>query len=123
MRKLIVAALLAVTAALTGAAPAQAASTAKAILNGSSVGIGVLYDYRSSGYDEVLPSGAYTTSLGWPHAGGVYIGSGYCAQRWTWNESQGKWIRAGSDWTAGNHAVTSGIVKIVAYRMRTSTAC
>ena len=122
-----VAAALAIPLLLGGAAPAQAAPTSVyGIYNSGSVGIGVLQNWRTTGsnYDRILPSGNWTDyNLGWGHAGEVSIGSGYCAQRWTWNESQGKWIRAGSDWRAGNHAVTSGIVKIVAYRMRSSTAC
>ncbi|GIE29432.1 hypothetical protein Ait01nite_024770 [Actinoplanes italicus] len=111
----------ATSATLTGAAPAQAAPTSVyGVYNGGSVGIGVMQNWRTGGtnYDRVLPSGFWTDfNFGWPHAGGVYIGPGYCAQRFTSPTGQ-YWSPAGSDWVGPNRHRLAGnyFVKIVAYR-------
>jgi hypothetical protein len=119
MAALVTTGAMAATAVVTGlAAPAQAA-TAKAVLNGSNgTGVGIQLNYRSSPtYDEVLGAGHWSTSYGWPYVGGIYIGPGYCSQRWTWTEAgDGRWVRAGADWRAGSHAFGRGIWKVVAYR-------
>ncbi|WP_433727012.1 hypothetical protein ACQP2Y_11235 [Actinoplanes sp. CA-051413] len=108
-----VAAALAIPLLLGGAAPAQAAPTSVyGIYNSGSVGLGVLQNWRTSGsnYDRILPSGNWTDyNLGWGHAGGVYIGSGYCAARYTSATGQpGTWNPAGSDFRGPNRFRLAG---------------
>jgi len=118
-----VAAALAIPLSLGGAAPAQAAPTSVyGIYNPASIGIGVLQNWRTSGanYDRILPSGSWTNyDLGWGHAGGVYIGSGYCARRYTSvTGNTGTWRSAGSDFEGPNRFRLAGnyYVQIDPYR-------
>ncbi|GAB3276542.1 hypothetical protein [Kineosporia babensis] len=95
---------------------AQAATPVWAMYNAGSVGLGIVTSGwpSSSNYNGILPGG-YTASGVY----GVYIGSGYCAQRWTSTSSSvnGPWTRAGSDFKPGKHQLSGNYyVKIVPYR-------
>ena len=57
------------------------------IKNLSSVGIGVVKDWRNPPrYDRILPVGANWSNeyFGWEDTDGFYIGSGYCASVYTY---------------------------------------
>jgi hypothetical protein len=79
------------SAARTG--PSAAASTSY-LYNGGSVAVGVMYDfdgaYLQGNYDFILQPGQRTDSaFRWDHVGGYYIGPGYCAM--LYNYQNGGW--------------------------------
>ena len=108
----------------TQAAPAQAraATPVWGVYNGGSVSTGlVLSGWPSStNYDAVVSPGWWAIN----NVYGVYIGSGYCSQRWTSTSTSGPWTRAGSDFMAGKYQLSGNYyVKIVPYKAYSSTRC
>lgn len=79
----LVALVVAVTAALVSPGPAQAAVQNNYLLNNgrySAVGVGVWHDNHTGGYDGILPANRNTVDQwGWDHVSAFYIGTGYCA--------------------------------------------
>jgi hypothetical protein len=124
----VVAIVLAVCAALLGgggtaqAAPrsSAAATVVKGVYNGSG-SLDVLVQAVFLPEDGLFGLPPYQTTKsewGWNQAGGVYIRSGQCAQRWTSpSGDHGTWTRAGSDWRGGTLYRLAGNfwVKIVPY--------
>jgi hypothetical protein len=114
-------ALLAVPSASAQAAPANSPAAAPAtpvwsLYNAGGVGIGYFkWEWPSPWeYEDVLDPGFVALD-----AYGVYIGSGYCAQRWTSTSEaiRGPWKRAGSDFKPGKHQLSGEFhVKILPYK-------
>ncbi|MDR7277064.1 hypothetical protein [Catenuloplanes atrovinosus] len=125
IRTALAAAVMTTLALLTApSSVAQAAGTTAAapatpvwsLYNAGSVGVGFIYSgWPISGqYEDVLDPGWVALDVY-----GVYIGSGYCAQRWTSTSSavDGPWRRAGSDFPPGKYQLSGQYyVKIVPYR-------
>ena len=67
------------------------------IYNGTSVPLGVIYardgNYKYGNYDEILPAYSRTdgSPLYWNQVDGVYIGPGYCAEMYRWDNANPGW--------------------------------
>ena len=120
-----VAALAAALSLVATAAPSQALSPDKGVINHSNISLGLIeiWPGQTSTYDFYIP--AHTDSQSVDYAAGtiqgVYIGPGYCAQRWTYptkiSPTSTLWRRAGADFPPGRHQLLGDFwVKIVAYR-------
>jgi hypothetical protein len=124
MRKAL--AVLTVAAVVATGAPAQAAQYGAIAVSNShpSVWIAILERW---GYAERDPLGPQRWSDSYVdyRPGAVYIGSGWCARRYTGPARNGPWTRAGDDIRgpfmlelAGNY-----LVKIYPYRAASSSSC
>ncbi|GLY19700.1 hypothetical protein Kisp01_67140 [Kineosporia sp. NBRC 101677] len=120
-----VAALAAALSLVATAEPSRALSPDKGVVNGSStlsIGLIEVWPGQTSTYDFTIPPYSDSQSVEAPHrVQGVYIGPGYCAQRWTYPTriatNSTLWKRAGADFPPGRYQLLGDFwVKIVAYR-------
>jgi hypothetical protein len=124
--KPVLAAVTAVAMVLLGAAaPAQAAPEGVlGIFNAGQVGsLGIFEHFRASGgadWDATLPQNAWSDDAfdGWDTFGGFFVGSGYCAQRYTSSSRTGPWTRVNPNVNGKARSKTAGnyYVKIVPFR-------
>jgi hypothetical protein len=122
----LVAALTAVFGLVATAPASQAATSVFGVINYSSVSLGAITDWpgpTNPPYNFLIYPGGASDVLEneHPYVGGVYIGPGYCAQRWTYpnkiSATSTLWSRAGADFAPGRHQLAGNYwVKIVAYK-------
>ncbi|MEU6852515.1 hypothetical protein ABZ901_21655 [Actinacidiphila alni] len=97
---------------------AAAAGVENLILDGSSIGIGVihLHDgvYTHGTYDVVLPAGADTmTAFGWANTAGWFMGDHYCAHVERSTDQGENWTHLPDNYDYGLHVIESNADYII----------
>jgi hypothetical protein len=107
-------------------APAQAADNGVwSVYNAHpSIWIGVYDEWLYSDYEPLAPQHWSDLQLGF-NVEAVYIGSGWCARRYTGPGRNGPWTRAGSDIQGPFKMRLAGdyVVKIDPYKAASSSSC